>query len=145
VSRGAGPRLLIVDDEPRILSALRRCLRREGFEIVTVDSTAEALREIDAEPFDLILSDHKMPGMTGLQLLRCAAERNPEAIRMLITGWTEAIPEDAIRAVGVRAIITKPWEDAALKETLRRAVADLEPRRPSSASRGRRRTAGRPT
>jgi CheY-like chemotaxis protein len=126
VSHGALPRLLIVDDEPRILSALRRCLRREGFEIVTTDSTAEALNELEGEPFDLILSDHKMPGMTGLQLLQCAAERNPNAIRMLITGWTEAIPEDDIRAVGVRAIITKPWEDAALKETLRRALEELE-------------------
>ena len=121
------PRLLIVDDEPRILSALRRSLRREGFEIVTADSTAEALRSLEAEPFDLILSDHKMPGMTGLQLLERAAEHSPGAIRLLITGWTEAIPDDDIRAVGVRAVITKPWDDAALKATLRRAVEELEP------------------
>jgi CheY-like chemotaxis protein len=65
-----------------------------------------------------------MPGMTGLQLLERAAERRPRAVRMLITGWTEAIPEDAIRAVGVRAVITKPWDDAALKETLRRAAEE---------------------
>ena len=101
----AGPRvplLLLVDDEPRILSALRRSLRREPYEILTAETCAEALRLVDAHPVDLVLSDHKMPGTTGLQLLAQIAARRPQVIRMLITGWPGAIPEAEMRAVGVR-------------------------------------------
>jgi response regulator RpfG family c-di-GMP phosphodiesterase len=123
---GRTPVLLLVDDESRILSALRRCLRREPYEILCAEGWAEALRIVDAQPVDLVLSDHKMPGMTGLQLLERVAARRPRAIRMLITGWTESIPEREIRAVGVRAVISKPWQDAALKEILREACKDLE-------------------
>lgn len=116
------PVVLLVDDEPRILSALRRALRREGWELLLAESSREALALVDAHPVDLVLSDHKMPGMTGLELLARVAERRPEAARLLITGWTEAVAEDELRRVGVRAILNKPWEDAELKDTLRAAV-----------------------
>jgi len=119
------PVLLLVDDEPRILSALRRCLRREPYELLCAETYAEALRLLETQPVDLVLTDHKMPGMTGLQLLARAASLRPRAIRMLITGWTESIPEPEIRAVGVRSVISKPWQDAALKEALREACKDL--------------------
>lgn len=122
------PLVLLVDDEPRILSALKRSLRREPYELLSAESPAEALRVIQEQEVDVVLSDHKMPGMTGLQLLERVAARRPQAIRLLITGWTESIPDEEIRAVGVRAVISKPWEDAALKETLRRACKELEAR-----------------
>jgi response regulator RpfG family c-di-GMP phosphodiesterase len=119
------PLLLLVDDEPRILSALRRSLRREPYELIQAETCAEALRLLETQPVDVVLSDHKMPGMTGIQLLERVAKLRPQVIRLLITGWTESIPEHEIRAVGVRAVISKPWEDAALKETLRRACKEL--------------------
>jgi adenylate cyclase len=122
---GRAPLLLIVDDEQQILSALRRSLRREGFEIIGVDSTREALRTLEEHPVDIILSDHKMPGMTGLQFLACTAKRWPDTLRFLITGWTASIPEREIRALGIRAVIPKPWDDTALKEILRKALKDL--------------------
>jgi len=118
-------KLLILDDEPRILSSLRRALRREPFEIFASESVAEALRILDAEPIDIVLSDLKMPGTTGLQFLEQVRARRPEAVRLLITGWTEMIPDDGIQALGIRAVITKPWEDHALKETLRMACKQL--------------------
>ncbi len=120
--RPESPAVLVVDDEARILSALRRSLRREGYEILTAETGEEALRVLDERSVELILSDQKMPGMSGLQFLAEAARRCPEAVRMLITGWTEEIPREQLEELGVRALITKPWDDEKLKATLRRAL-----------------------
>jgi response regulator RpfG family c-di-GMP phosphodiesterase len=116
------PVLLIVDDEVRILSALSRSLRREGYEIVTAETAEDALRVLDEREVDGILSDHRMPGTSGLALLAEAAQRRPRAVRMLITGWTEEIPREKLEELGVCALVTKPWDDARLKATLRRAL-----------------------
>ena len=115
------PKLLIVDDDPRILSALRRALRREPYEIFTAESTDEAVRVLETEPIDAVLSDHMMPGTTGVQLLERAAALRPDAARLLITGWGESVDPSAIERLGIRAVIDKPWEDAALKDELARA------------------------
>ncbi len=117
------PAVLVVDDEARILSALRRSLRREGYEILTAETVEEALRVLDERSVALILSDQKMPGMSGVQFLAEAARRCPEAARMLITGWTEEIPREQLEELGVCALITKPWDDEKLKATLRRALS----------------------
>ena len=114
--------VLVVDDEPRILSALCRTLRREGYALLTTETVEEALRLLETRPIDAILSDQRMPGTSGMQFLAEAARRRPDAVRMLITGWTEEIPPAQLEELGVRALITKPWDDAKLKATLRRAL-----------------------
>ena len=115
--------LLLVDDEPHILSSLRRALRREGYRILAATAPSEALRLLDAEPVDAILSDHRMPGMSGLDLLAAAACRRPAAARLLITGWPHDIPRERLAKLGIRALIPKPWDDDELKRTLREALA----------------------
>jgi len=125
--RSATRSLLIVDDEAQILSALRRALRRESFEVLTAGSPDEALRVVDERRIDAVLSDQKMPGMSGLQLLEEVGRRCPHAARMLITGQTEAIPQGELERIGVLALITKPWDDARLKQTLRRALPEIAP------------------
>ncbi len=120
--RPESPAVLVVDDEVRILSALRRSLRREGYEILTAETVEEALRVLDERSVELILSDQKMPGMSGVQFLAEAARRRPESVRMLITGWTQEIPREQLEELGVCALITKPWDDEKLKATLRRAL-----------------------
>jgi len=117
------PLLLLVDDEPRILSALQRCLRREGYEIVLADSAAAALRVLRAQRVDLVLTDHKMPGMSGLELIREIASEWPGIPRLLLTGWTAEITPAEARRLGIRALVAKPWEDADLKARLRDALA----------------------
>ena len=106
------PTLLLVDDEARILSALRRSLRREGWRVLTAGTPAEALRLLEEEPIDAVLSDHKMPGMSGLEVLEAAARRRPDAARILISGWPDEIPAGRLEALGIRALIPKPWDDA---------------------------------
>jgi response regulator RpfG family c-di-GMP phosphodiesterase len=120
VSRAARPVLLLVDDEERILAALRRTLRREGFEILCAESPASALALLEERAVDVILSDHKMPGMSGLALLARAARLRPGAARLLITGWPEEVPPAELARVGVAALVPKPWDDAELKATLHR-------------------------
>jgi len=63
-----------------------------------------------------------MPGMSGVQLLARVAELRPATVRMLITGWTHEIPAEQLEEVGIRALVTKPWDDAKLKATLRQVL-----------------------
>jgi serine/threonine-protein kinase len=112
---------------------LKRSLRREGYEIVAVESAAAALRILDERNVDVILSDHKMPGMSGVQLLARAAEMRPEIVRMLITGWVDEIPADRLEEVGICALITKPWDDAMLKTTLRAVMGAVQDSNPPAS------------
>ena len=116
------PTLLVVDDEARILSVLRRALRREGWRILTAGTPSDALRILDEEPVDAVLTDHKMPRMSGLEVLEAAAARRPSAARLLISGWPDEIPPARLAALGIRALIPKPWDDAELKAVLRAAL-----------------------
>jgi len=115
-------RLLLVDDEVSILSALRRTLRREGYEILCAESAEEALEIVEQEVIDLVISDHKMPGMSGVVLLARVAALQPATARFLLSGWTQEIPRGDLEAAGVRALLSKPWDDAQLKGQLRDAL-----------------------
>lgn len=122
-SRSARPVLLIVDDEAHILAAMRRTLRKEGYEILTAGTPNEALATAQGRAVDLVLCDQMMPGMRGKELLTRIAEIRPHAARILMTGWADAVTADELEALGISGPFAKPWEDAALKETLRKAVA----------------------
>jgi CheY-like chemotaxis protein len=119
------PAVLLVDDEANILSALRRTLRREGYELLTAGSAAEALALLQRRDVDLIVSDQKMPGMSGLDLLREVASRFAGVRRILLTGWPEEIPDAELRPIGLSALLPKPWDDSELKEILRRQLGAL--------------------
>jgi CheY-like chemotaxis protein len=118
----APKRLLLVDDEERILTALRRSLRREGYELVVAQTPREALLRLDEQAFDAVLTDHKMPGMTGVELLAKVARLQPNAARLLITGWSQAVSDEEVAAIEIDAVLPKPWEDAELKDALRKAL-----------------------
>jgi response regulator RpfG family c-di-GMP phosphodiesterase len=118
--RGSQATVLFVDDEARILSALQRSLRREGYRILTAQTPAAALRLIDEEPVDVIVSDQKMPGMSGVELLAEVVRRRPATRRLLITGWPEEIPPEQVEALGIVALLPKPWDERELKAILRK-------------------------
>ena len=108
-----------------MLSALKRTLRREGWTIETAANGSEALSRMESAPaVDVIVSDFKMPGMTGIELLSAARARHPTRGRILLSGWTSEIAPDELAAAGLSAVLSKPWDDAELKAAIRSAMED---------------------
>jgi CheY-like chemotaxis protein len=119
----ATQRVLLVDDEVLMLSALRRTLRREPYEIEVASNGARALERLDLDPpFNLVISDYKMPGMTGLELLTRVRSSSGETRRILLSGWVSELSDVEIAAAGLHATLSKPWDDAELKLTIREAL-----------------------
>ena len=108
--------LLLVDDEDSIVSALRRLLRRDGYHIVTANSGAQGLQRLAENSVDVIVSDQRMPGMTGVEFLRRAKELYPDTVRMVLSGYTELQSiTDAINEGAIYKFLTKPWDDERLR------------------------------
>lgn len=105
-------RLLIVDDEPFVLSALKRLLRRDGYEVMTAEVPSRGLALLQEEPIGVIISDYRMPEMDGVQLLRRAREVAPYAIRIILSGYAETHAIlSAVNDGGIHKYLTKPWND----------------------------------
>lgn len=115
--------LLAVDDEPNILAALRRVFRATGWRILTAAHAQEALALLATEPVDAVLSDMRMPGMDGVQLLERVSEGWPRTARLLLTGQADlASTIDAINRGRLHRYIAKPWDDDELVLTLRQVA-----------------------
>jgi len=121
------PRLLIVDDEQNIISSLRRLLRRESYELATAHTGEEALRAMEEQPADVVISDYRMPGMSGTELLKEIQDRWPDTVRIVLSGYSEvnAIIA-AINEGWIYKFITKPWNDEEILLGIRRAVEQYE-------------------
>ena len=120
---GGRPVVLLVDDEPGVLSALRRTLRREGLAIETATNGTEALDRVrTGSPVDLVISDHKMPGRTGVELLTAIREESPDTARILLSGWTSEIDPAELRKADCVAVLSKPWDDQELKTGIQAAL-----------------------
>ena len=114
--------VLFVDDEVNILRALQRLLRSEPMNLLTASTPEQALSLIDQEDINVIVTDQRMPEMSGVDLLSTVRDRQPEIVRMMMTGYTEMrIAVEAINRGEIFRLITKPWNDEDLKTTLRQA------------------------
>ncbi|MFH7319847.1 HD domain-containing phosphohydrolase [Desulfurivibrio sp. D14AmB] len=120
----AGGCVLFVDDEENILRALRRLCMEESFTVHTASSGSEALAMLaDLDDLAVIVSDQRMPEMSGVEMLEQARQQHPLAIRILLTGYADiGAAMDSINRGGVYRYITKPWQDEDLLQTLRGAV-----------------------
>ena len=119
----AQPGLLFVDDEVNIAKALARLFRDEPIHVFTAGSGSEALELLEREPIQVIVTDHRMPGMSGIELLAQVRERWPDIVRMMLTGYTNVdIALDAINRGEVYRLIAKPWNDEELLVTVRQAL-----------------------
>jgi diguanylate cyclase (GGDEF)-like protein/PAS domain S-box-containing protein len=116
--------LLLVDDEENIVAALRRLLRAEGWLVLSATSAEQALQLMARHEVDVILSDQRMPGMTGVELLRRARQLYPDTIRLVLSGYTELQSiTDAINEGAIYKFLAKPWDDEPLRAHLREAFA----------------------
>jgi CheY-like chemotaxis protein len=114
--------LLLVDDEPSVLSSLKRLLRRENYRILAADSGEAALKLLAENEVGVILTDQRMPGMTGTELLARARAMHPRAVRMVLSGYTglDSITE-AINRGEIFKFLTKPWDEMELLDAIREA------------------------
>jgi EAL domain-containing protein (putative c-di-GMP-specific phosphodiesterase class I)/FixJ family two-component response regulator len=119
--------LLILDDEENVLRSLRRTLRPAGYEVHVTSSPTQAFEILALHPVGVILSDQRMPDMTGTQFLRRVKDRYPQTRRIVLSGYTDlqSITE-AINQGAIYKFLTKPWTDADLLTTLETAFTEYE-------------------
>lgn len=115
-------RILVVDDESSLLMTLTANLELEGFDVVGADSAAQALELMAAQQFDLVLTDIRMPGMSGVELFRHVRDRQPDLPVVLMTAFAlEGLVDEAIRS-GAFTVLAKPFDVDHMVATLSRAL-----------------------
>ena len=119
-------KILAVDDEAANVRMLERVFRTQ-FDVVTAMSGAEALDLLTLHDIALIISDQRMPEMTGVEFLKRAAEMRPRCVRFILTGYTDASDlADALNSNVIYKYITKPWIAEDLLQTVKQGLAHYE-------------------
>lgn len=119
--------LLLVDDETNILSTLARLFRRDGYNILTANSGYEGLKLLENHDVGVIISDQRMPEMSGIEFLNQVKQVRPNSVRIVLSGYTDLkTVTDAINEGAIYKFLTKPWEDDLLRENVRVAFEHYE-------------------
>jgi two-component system NtrC family sensor kinase len=121
-------KILLVDDEPLVLSALQRQLRKADFQVFTAESAKEALNKLQQDgSFNLVISDYRMPEMNGVDFLYAVRQRWPETVRMVLSGYADT---DTVIAATNRGkickFISKPWSEDFLLSSIEEGLANSE-------------------
>ncbi len=115
--------ILFVDDEEIILNALEAVFSREGFQTLTATNGEEALRILEDREVDVVISDERMPGITGIELLSTVKKRYPEKIRIVLTAYAEMNTIlSAVNRVEAHRLIIKPYRNEELVKTVRELI-----------------------
>lgn len=116
-------KILFVDDEEFVLNALKRLFMDDNYTILTASSGEEGLEILKKEEPQIIISDYRMPGMNGVDFLRKAYIRKPDAVRIVLSGYADtAVIVQAINEGQIYKLIPKPWNDDELKIAISNAV-----------------------
>ncbi|OLC77648.1 MAG: hypothetical protein AUG04_00415 [Deltaproteobacteria bacterium 13_1_20CM_2_69_21] len=119
VTKFPGRTILVVDDEEQVRTALTRLLEREGYTVTSAEGPTEGLEILRQQPIKLVISDHNMPDMSGIEFFRLIRERHPHVCRIMLTGDPER--ETIIRAVNegeVYRFLPKPWNNTTIRVTV---------------------------
>ncbi|MEZ6060786.1 MAG: response regulator [Planctomycetaceae bacterium] len=120
------PKILFVDDEPNIVRACKRVLRNTDSEVFITTTAGEALELAKEHEFAVVVSDQRMPGMEGTDLLEQIRRIQPDAVRIILTGYADmSAAVDAINRGAVYRFLMKPWDDEQLRSTISHAVAQF--------------------
>ncbi|MFZ0450483.1 MAG: response regulator [Desulfatiglandaceae bacterium] len=121
--------ILIVDDDPNMLSVLQDSFSEEHYHVATSSNGLDAIEKCQIQPYDLVISDIMMPGATGLEVLSAAKKINPNTLVILITGFASL--ETAVSAIreGAYDYITKPFRLEEIKVVVRNALGNIRLRR----------------
>lgn len=115
--------VLCVDDEKNILNSLKRLLRKEDYHILTASSGQEALKILNGNEVHIVITDQRMPAMSGTEFLARVKEDFPDAIRIILTGYTDVGSiTDSINKGNVYKFFLKPWNNQNLKLEIRQAI-----------------------
>ncbi len=115
--------ILLVDDDRLVLLALQETLQREGYRILTASNGEEAVHVLANKPVALVICDQKMPGISGMDVLKKAQTLQPDTERIIITGNTDLdIVLQAVNIGHVSQFILKPWDEASLKQTIATSI-----------------------
>jgi two-component system, probable response regulator PhcQ len=120
-------KILVVDDEPHVTQAMKRLLFKEGFEVLTAQSAEEALGLLAQKPIDVVISDEKMPGMSGSDFLALVYNKYPETVRIILTGHADL--DMALKAINqgqIYRFLIKPVNEIELKAAIRQAIQHHE-------------------
>ena len=120
-------KLLIVDDEENIVRALNRLFRRDGYQLFLANSGQQGLDILKENNIGVIISDQRMPEMTGVEFLSQAKLLHPDSIRIVLSGYTDLKSiTDAINEGSIYKFLTKPWDDDLLRENVTEAFERYE-------------------
>lgn len=119
-------KIMVVDDEPMILTAISRQLHGSQYELCAYENPLEAAAALDMDmsTVDLIIADYRMPGMNGIELLDHAKKTCPNALRIIISGYSDLeFLKDAINHAEIYRFISKPWDTFDFKMAIQQALA----------------------
>ncbi len=119
--------ILFVDDETNILNSLKRLFRGGGYHILAATNGEEALEKLDNNQISLVISDQKMPGMSGVELLHQVRKRSPDTIRIILTGYADIkAAMEAINQGEVYRFVTKPWDPTEIRIIVSQALRQYD-------------------
>lgn len=119
-------RLLVVDDEPIVGKRLAQVFSKIGFAVETYTEPAAAMAAMAARPFDIVVTDLKMEGMDGMEVLKQAKAMNPAARVIIITGYASPVTAELAERQGVFEFLAKPFRLDELKQVIFRALDELD-------------------
>lgn len=118
--------VVVVDDEPGVLSAIRRTLRNEPYQVLTTERPEQALRWVESRDVSAVVSDQRMPGMSGMEVLRKVAERSPSTARIILTAFMGPTTREPGLRGAIDSIVGKPWDDRLLRRMIRDFLSERE-------------------